>query len=203
MIAEKRYLAGLDLGQTTDYSALVVLEQTQDTERGTPATYAALALRRWPLRTAYPVIVADMVQALDRAPLGPDGALIVDQTGVGRPVVDLFRQAGLGRRLTAVTITAGGTITDDGDEWHVPKKNLVGTVQVLLQSQRLKIAARIPEAARLTSELENFRMKFTAAANVQFEAWRDNDHDDMVLATALAAWAGETNVGGAVSVWFL
>lgn len=202
-MAVTRYLAGLDLGQQADYSALVVLERTEPGGADLPAHYAARALRRWPLRTPYPSIVADMVAAMGKAPLAPEGAVIVDQTGVGRPVVDLFRQAGLAPRLTAVTITAGTATTHEGDEWHVPKKVLVGTVQVLLQSGRLHIAARLPEAAALTRELEAFRLKFTAAANVQFEAWRDSDRDDLVLAAALAAWAGESGVGAPAHIWFL
>lgn len=41
------------------------------------------------------------------------------------------------------------------------------------------------------AELEAFRVKVTASANETFGAWRERDHDDLVLATALAAWAGE------------
>lgn len=43
----------------------------------------------------------------------------------------------------------------------------------------------------LVAELEAFRVKVTASANETFGAWRERDHDDLVLATALAAWAGE------------
>jgi hypothetical protein len=50
------------------------------------------------------------------------------------------------------------TILDSGI-WQVPKKDLVGTLQVLLQDQRLKVAARLPDVPTLVDELMNFQMK--------------------------------------------
>jgi hypothetical protein len=49
----------------------------------------------------------------------------------------------------------------------------------------------LPEAELLVKELQNFKVKITAAANEVFGEWREGQHDDLVLATALAAWAGE------------
>ena len=40
-------------------------------------------------------------------------------------------------------------------------------------------------------------MKITAAANETFEARHEGRHDDLVLAVALAVWAGERFLGGA------
>jgi hypothetical protein len=73
----------------------------------------------------------------------------------------------------------------------VPKKELVASLQVLLQTRRLKVAKTLPEAATLVRELETFRVKVTEAANETFGAWREGQHDDLVLAVALAAWVGE------------
>jgi hypothetical protein len=43
----------------------------------------------------------------------------------------------------------------------------------------------------LVQELGAFRVKITASANETFEAWRERDHDDLVLAVAMAAWVGQ------------
>jgi hypothetical protein len=48
-------------------------------------------------------------------------------------------------------------------------------------------------AATLVRELQNFQVKITAAANETFGVWRDGQHDDLVLAVALASWWGERN----------
>ena len=64
-------------------------------------------------------------------------------------------------------------------------------LQVLLQSGRLRIARELEHAETLQKELAAFRVKVTAAGNETFEARRERDHDDLVLAVALAAWLGE------------
>jgi hypothetical protein len=43
-----------------------------------------------------------------------------------------------------------------------------------------------PAAEVLTRELEGFKVKITPAANETFGTWRDGEHDDLVLAVALA-----------------
>jgi hypothetical protein len=91
-----------------------------------------------------------------------------------------------------VTITAGHEVTlSEAGRFRVPKKELVGVLQVLLPARRLRIAQSLPEAAILAKELETFQVKITEAANETFGAWREGQHDDLVLACGLAAWAGE------------
>jgi hypothetical protein len=66
---------------------------------------------------------------------------VVDATGVGAPVVDLLRAAGIGERLVAVTITGSDDVTrGPGGDWRVPKRDLVTGLQVMLQSGELGIA---------------------------------------------------------------
>jgi hypothetical protein len=115
----------------------------------------------------------------------------VDQTGVGRAVVDMISRSRPRASIRPITITAGHAAIADGAGWHVPKKELVGVLQVLLQTRRLQVARRLPMASVLAKELETFRVKITVNANETFEAWRERDHDDMVLAVAMAAWVGE------------
>jgi hypothetical protein len=75
--------------------------------------------------------------------------------------------------------------------YRVPKKLLVAVTQVLLQNRRLEVAPTLELADTLAKELGLFRVKVTTAGNETFESWRERDHDDLVLAVALAAWAGE------------
>lgn len=203
------YYLGLDLGQAHDYTALALVRRVAGAAPATPARYQVAALKRYRLGTPYPVIV-DRVQRIiarlqrpnpgtvgpcppfrtPHSPLRTPATLVVDATGVGPPVVDMFRRAGL--EPIAVTITGGMSASQPAArEYHVPKRDLVSVLHVLLQSGRLKIAARLPEALVLHHELRNFRVRITAAANDIYAAWRENDHDDTVLAVALAAWAAE------------
>lgn len=191
MRAGQRYFVGLDLGQARDYTAVAVLQR----DRWPPATPALPAytlghLERYQLGTGYPQVVRSVGALLGRSPLrGGPTLLAVDGTGVGRAVVDMVRPV---YQPTPVLITGGAAVTVDPEGyWHVPKRDLVGVLQALLQSRRLRIPAALPLADTLARELGAFRVKLTAAANESFEAWRERDHDDLVLAVALAAWCGE------------
>ena len=114
--------------------------------------------------------------------------MIVDKTGVGAPVVDLFEAAGLDP--VAITITAGGEPTVVPGGWNVPKRDLVSIVQTTLQTQRLRFAEGLPDVDTLTHELLNFQYKLTVAAHDTYNA-REGKHDDMVLSLAMAVWYAE------------
>ena len=72
---------------------------------------------------------------------------------------------------------------------RVPKRDLCGVVAVLLETSRLVFAKAQPHLAVLLAELRNFRVKIDpATSHDSYAAWREKDHDDVVLAVALAAW---------------
>jgi hypothetical protein len=192
------YLIGLDLGQARDYSALAVVERVENalTDRaGRPLSrYAVRHLLRWPLHTSYTAVAADLAGLVRTPPLRRP-VVVVDQTGVGRAVVDLLAGSELAASLERVVITGGPrTSRGTGGAWRVPKKELVFRLQGLLRSRRLQVAA-LPEREALVREMLDFRVKITAAAHETFGARRERDHDDLVLAVALAAWWGERNGG--------
>jgi hypothetical protein len=186
------YFVGLDLGQRQDFTALAVLERRS----GTPVLaaadkpdYALRHLKRFALGTPYTEIVPAVAAMVVGKTLA-GAPLVVDQTGVGCAVVDMLRQtAGW---VVPVTITGGQVVTrgEDGS-FHVPKKELVTCLQVVLQSRRLRIARRLHEAAILVRELQQFQVKITAVAHEAFGVWREGQHDDLVLAVALACWWAE------------
>ncbi len=68
-------------------------------------------------------------------------------------------------------------------------------MQVLLQTERLKIASRLKEAQTLTAELLAFKVSISLKGHDSYGndqgSWRENPHDDLVLAVAMAAWYGE------------
>lgn len=157
--------------------------------------YAARHLERLPIGTPYPAQVARVKALYDhlKAETKTTPHLVVDQTGVGRPVVDMLRAAEL--RPVAIFITGGDAVSREGRDYRVPKRDLVSVVQVLLQSERLKIASSLKEAATLTAELLAFKVSISLKGHDSYGndvgPWRENPHDDLVLAVALAAWYGE------------
>src|SRR5262249_32663615 len=137
--------------------------------------YACRALKRWPLGTSYPAIVAEVVD-WTRAPALKGATLVVDGTGVGRAVVDLFRRKQLTARLAPVTVTAGRRTRLRGGFHSVPKGFLIGALQQVLGQQRLQFSAKLPEAPALLRELRNHRVKVSATLHETFGA-AAGDHD--------------------------
>jgi hypothetical protein len=200
------YYTGLDLGQSQDYTAFAVLEKSwvRDSLSSEPRNhYAVRHLERFPLGTAYTQVCARLARLFQSPPL-TGSKLAIDQTGVGRPVVDMLRRSDLEAQIRPITITGGHKATfANQDGWLVPKKELVSTLQVLLQSRRIKVAPSLPEARTLIEELSNFRVKITLACNETFGAWREGAHDDLVLAVAIAVWEGERHQHSPTGVPFV
>ncbi len=78
----------------------------------------------------------------------------MDATGVGRPVADTLRSEGLSP--VAITITGADAVTSGAGTIRVPKRDLVGLLQVHLQNGTLRIAEALPHAATLADELLRF-----------------------------------------------
>ena len=148
-----------------------------------PPIFEVGHLERLPLGTPYPAIVAHVGRLLTKLPGHPE--LVIDFTGVGRPVFDMFVCSGISP--IGVLISGGTAETHDGPTCSVPKLTLVSRLQTLLHEERLKILRELAEAETLVRELQDFRVEFTAAGHLTFNA-RCGKHDDLVLALAIAVW---------------
>lgn len=197
------YFMGWDPALAPDWSAYCVLRQVQD-ELDKPPRYQVVALDRFPQGTPYPrqvdtirMLLAGVVQYAireRRQVLRPgktrEPQLVMDSTGVGRAVVDMARERGLSP--TALEITAGMDVTHGQGCLRVPKRQLVSLGQVLLQTDRLQIAASLRHARTLTDELLHFKVKIDpVTAHDSYGTWREGEHDDLVLAVLLALWWAE------------
>ena len=65
----------------------------------------------------------------------------------------------------------------------------------------MRIAGTLPEVETLVHELSHFKVRVKLdSGREEFSAWRERDHDDLVLAVALAAWLGERSAAQEVNV---
>jgi hypothetical protein len=228
------FYIGVDLGQVSDYTAIVVVERILQEvgPDGRPNGMPEQQTYYHPLLQQGPKISAQLhVRHLERLPLGmsyvdqvehiknlvehpelqsyyvrsggfdPDWdeplmrrrakeppGLAVDATGVGRAVVNQMRSRGL--ELDAVVLHGGDSVSHADGYTRLPKRDLVGLLQVNFQSGWLKIAEDLELADTLRQELLNFKMKIDPqTAHDSYSHWRENAHDDLVLATGMAAWA--------------
>lgn len=202
------FLAGLDLGQVSDYSALVIIEASgarrnvtgdqRDRETGLPVTVTRPVemmpltqidvrhVERFPLQTKYTAIAQQT--RIRVAAMPAPRYLAVDQTGVGMGVIEHFSELS----PIGIVITGGNVVTCRGPQsYTVPKRDLVAGAQLALQNRVLRIAKGLPHGDLLRDELLNFRSKISISGHESFEAWRENIHDDLVLALAIAIWSAQ------------
>lgn len=216
--AATRLIWSADIGQAADYSAISLIERVMqptgkfvDTGERTivqqhdrsqsiapiiePELRPRLnvtVLERFELGTDYTLMARTVATWIDATKEGPHKpVLVIDHTGVGRGVFDIFRSLGMGIPIIGVTITAGREESQDQDrpwQWSVPKKDLVSGLQIVVQNRRFFVAPALPHAKVLSAEMQNFRIKITESANLTYDAWRSGDHDDLVLSVALGVW---------------
>lgn len=175
------------------YPPLVEYRQKVVTE--TVIEYHLRHLVRPALGMPYTEIVRHVVELMEMPELR-GAPLVIDRTGVGRAVYDMFAYARMHGSAVGVTITGGDTVISEGNGYRVPKRDLVSALQVLLQQKRLKIAQGLALGSVFAAEALNFKAKISERGHDSYEAgpaadWRDGAHDDLVLAVALACWYAE------------
>jgi len=69
----------------------------------------------------------------------------------------------------------------------------VASLEVPFHTGELKVADGLTLWPTLREELLNFRRKINLmTAHDSYEHWREGDHDDLVLAAAMAVWSART-----------
>lgn len=204
---------GVDIGQRVDPTAICVAEiedrprhpmgepvissnpESNPTDRG-PCKhlddhYLIRHLERLPLGTSYPVVAKRLASIahgiVERTHNQP--RLYLDATGVGTPVGDILRDAGVNALMTNVFFTHGDRLTTaENGEIRLGKAYLVSRLQALLQSERLHLPDT-SEARQLAKELLDYEIRVDTNANDLYGAFKVGTHDDLVTALGLAVHA--------------
>lgn len=202
---ERRMFVGIDIGQVNDSTALAVVERL----RAVPAPWAKSSpnqrararqaaaeeplrlnvrhVERLPLGILYPRQVEMIMERLQRPALR--GATVyLDATGVGRPVLQMLRQAGA-RNVHGITITsAQSEARQTPDGWNVGKAELMNGALIAMQVGQLRLHRGVDHVDRLVKELRDFRARQNpTSGNMTFTA-REGEHDDLPLALSYAVF---------------
>ena len=103
--------------------------------------------------------------------------------------------------LLPVLITGGNSETEPNGMYGVPKRELIHRAVKYLQKGELLIAKGLDHTDTLIGELKSFRLKVNiATGHDTYEAWREKDHDDLVLALAIALCAAEQGNQTGISI---
>ncbi|MBS1829748.1 MAG: terminase family protein [Acidobacteria bacterium] len=179
-LSGSNYFIGVDLGQSHDYTAISILERH--------VHHSALRyLQRIPLQTSYEQIATTIVDITNHPSLaGSPKHLIIDGSGVGAPVIENIRQSCPNAALHTVILTPGANQKHNGNTHHIPRNELLSTLETGFQNQSLHISGDLPLAPALIEELQNLRRHPSQGSP---QPIRRAIHDDLVFATALAYWS--------------
>ncbi|WP_428490126.1 hypothetical protein [Rhodopila sp.] len=198
------YCVGVDLGSVNDSTAIAVVEVAKafevthgrtkfqavasEVKRVPRLHYTVRLLHRPRLGTEYPLVIQQIAAIIeDLPPMRAAPVLAIDATGLGQPIVQLARQRGL--KPIGVAITAGNNASIASHGWSVPKALLVGELRLAMHQRRLSVA-QFGARDVLERELSAFTAKLSASGRASFEA-AGSEHDDSVLALALATFAAK------------
>lgn len=204
---DERYLVGADVADISDYTAISVVKITPNVnDKGAvigPPFFDVSYLDRFNGR-GYPAVVDAILDVANMGQIAGKSTIILDATGVGKPVYDFLRLESHKRNLKipieAVWFTAGERFHRRPDGMiNLPKLDMAQRLQLAFQQRRVRIAADMEFTDTLAAELASFTLKFTKTARVTAEAWRDKDHDDLVFSVGLPVWYAETFRPGAVT----
>lgn len=155
------YYAGVDFGKLQDYSVLTVLKREGDTLK-------LVYLYQFPLETPYTQVIGHLVRANQKFQFR---SVLVDQTGVGEPVLEEIRNQGL-RNVGGVKFTVQ------------TKEELLTSLKIAMEQNRLAI----PYHRQLCQQINEQQHEYSKSGHLQF-SHPENSHDDMLWALALAVTA--------------
>ena len=188
-----RYIAGLDVAQQHDWTAIAVLEVVR-TQEGREVRLRSLD--RW--QKLYPDTLEELGVIFSDEILARRTILAADATGPGLSLYeDMVRDEALlscvgEDRITPVVITPGQAEEKDGRFRRVPKHLLITRLQSALRRHLIKVPKKLPLYNILESEIEGYELKIREGSkHVTFSNNpRDGgpEHDDTILALALAWW---------------
>lgn len=200
---KRRYYIGLDLGKRKDYSAVAIVEEcvwaTGEVDRVSFAPVVKkLAVLRHIVRLGKGLEYLKVVEKVKALLLSPqlrneEVVLALDATGVGEPVFEMVQQmywevhAQRPKWLNVAAVVFTNGIETKWKNFHafVPKNTLMEGLQLDLELGKLKFPEGLPGVADLKRELRNMNREM----GVKQQRWvSKGEHDDMVMALALAAW---------------
>lgn len=193
------YCLSQDLGRMGDYHGQILTEtkikvrgRTEmargwDEEAHQDVIYPEIVVR-WINRNqlSYDKLIDDTIMRLQNPQVFENCWHVVDATGVGLPTIDYMRRQGL--KPVGIWISSGSSARPTDYGYTVPKLELINALQLALTSGMIKFSQGLDAAMvkQLLHEFQTFKDKRSDGGGM--EAWREKDHDDLVLSLAMNVW---------------
>lgn len=195
-----QHIVSLSLGTVAEPSAVAVVAPRTKFERpkewdgkhDRENFFDVIHLERFPAGRPIPTIVDRVSEIMSGERLTKNCHLLLDVTSTGAAPIRVFESRGL---YPAKSIDLANTDTDksSGPVRRVPLRDVIGAAQVVLQTNRLKVASVLDLASTLVGDLQSFDPK-PVARNMDLSGGRNSD---LVLALAVALWWADSLTWGA------
>jgi hypothetical protein len=140
--------------------------------------------------------VAEIARGVRQLKPASSLVVVVDQSGLGLPVIELVREE---LHLARVRVPVTGALFVHGErlrgrlgdpELSIGKERLVSGLTALMENDRLRLPAHHPLAGVLEQELKDYQIRVRASdGNAQVGAFGASQHDDLVTSLTLATLA--------------
>jgi phage FluMu gp28-like protein len=156
------YYCGVDFGKLQDFSVITVLKREGDTLK-------LVYMYQFPLETPYTHVIGHLVRAYQKFHFR---SVLVDQTGLGEPVLEEIRNQGVG--------------CAEGLKFTIQtKEDLLTTLHIAMEQNRLAI----PYHRQLCEQINEQQYAYSKSGHLQF-SHPENSHDDMLWSLALGVYTG-------------
>ena len=115
--------------------------------------------------------------------------MVMDLAGVGQPVYEKMRGAGLSPFGTA--ITSGKSVNPNDQGYNVPERDLVTSLQIHFQKVRIELPGKLRETKHPLDQLQHFTVTINTRTHNSYGTDDEDIHDDLVIAMALPALYAE------------
>ena len=195
-----QHIVSLSLGNVAEPSAVVVIDPRTEFEcrdvrnggRDWENSFDVIHLERFAAGRPIPTIVDRMSEIMSGERLTKNCHLLLDLTSTGAAPIRVFESRGL---YPATSIDLANTAEEGqtGSSTRVPLRDVIGVAQVVLQTNRLKVATELELASALVGDLQSFDPKaITRGLDL-----RGGRNADLVLALAVGLWWGDDLTWGA------
>lgn len=203
----RRYLLGVDLAKSLDYTSFAVIDMEWTPEIN-DFVYHLKGLDRIK-GVNYPQITDLIIATIERlvaedvkrghAYDGPH--LCMDASGLGAPIKDFLKERHVfqyGREIYPVVFTGGEAARYDTvtHNYNISKTLIISNLLSLMQHRRFDYASDIETLPLLEQEIASFKRHLTPSGKNTFDA-ESGAHDDLICAVAIPLIIGEwrLNVG--------
>lgn len=195
----KTYLIGVDVGELVDNTVIAAGESIRETigigedDKKIIRRLPLLYIQKLPLRTHFQEIAARIGEIAGKL----DGRItvLIDATGTGQALPEITRKMVKGS-VISVRITSGAEPKTGGQEWKIPKMELVVNLHRYVTEKMLELPGKIKDQEMETAmgevidQLRSFHYypPRKDSKTLKFEAI-PGKHDDIITALGLICLA--------------